>query len=215
MSARRARAILIAAFAVSLLLHLLLAGYVRWPFHPPSQEVQVAKVRVITVARIVPTPPHTILPTPQSTPAASKPKVIPPAVTARGTAAPRIASASVPVAVKSPAHATASPAPTPIATAAPLPCTDRDITPAVSATAAPVAIPADARASKVNGTAAIQLHIGPQGQITAATIAQSSGSAALDAVAEQMAKGAAYTPALVKCKPVASVYTYTVKFVAW
>lgn len=92
---------------------------------------------------------------------------------------------------------------------------DHDITPAVGATAAPVAIPPDARASKISGTAAIQLHIDPQGQVTAATIAQSSGSPALDAVAEQMAKSATYTPALVKCKPVASTYTYTVKFVAW
>jgi TonB family protein len=90
-----------------------------------------------------------------------------------------------------------------------------DISPAVTATAQPADIPPEARASKTNGTAAIQVQIDPQGHVTDATVSQSSGNVSLDAVAMQMARAATYTPALVKCKPVASAYTFTVKFVAW
>lgn len=214
MSAARARKVLIAAIAISLLIHLLLAGYIRWPFLQPSSETEVVKVRRITVARIAPRtpPPPTPAPTPQATPAA-KPKVIPPAVTARGSRGPRVVHVA-PAAGKTPVPP-ATPVPTPVATSLAQPCVARDISPAVAATAAPVDIPPDIRASKISGTAAIAVQIDPQGHPTDATVSRSSGSAGLDAVAMQMAKGSTYTPALVKCKPVASTYTFTVKFVAW
>jgi TonB family protein len=111
----------------------------------------------------------------------------------------------------------ATPAPTPIATPAPEACLYHDISPAVAATADPAsfAIPAQARASKVSGTAQIQVQIDPQGAVTAATVAQSSGNTGLDDIAVQMAKSATYKPALVKCKPIASTYTFSVHFVAW
>jgi TonB family protein len=67
----------------------------------------------------------------------------------------------------------------------------------------------------VSGTAAIQVQIDPQGGVTNATVAQSSGNTGLDAVAMQMARNATYSPALANCKPVASTYTFRVKFVAW
>lgn len=214
MSAARARKVLIAAIAISLLIHLLLAGYIRWPFLQPSSETEVVKVRRITVARIAPqTPAPTPVPTPRATPAA-KPKVIPPAVTTRGSRGPRVARVIAPAALKTPAP-TATAAPTPAATAVAQACIAHDISPAVAATSAPVDIPAQARASKVSGTAAIAVQIDPQGHPTQASVSQSSGSTGLDAVAMQMAKTATYTPALVKCKPVASTYTFTVKFVAW
>ncbi|HEY9179906.1 MAG TPA: TonB family protein, partial [Candidatus Baltobacteraceae bacterium] len=60
-----------------------------------------------------------------------------------------------------------------------------------------------------------QVQIDPKGAVTNAAVSQSSGNSGLDAVAMQMAKSASYSPALVKCKPVASTYTYSVKFVAW
>lgn len=220
MSASRARNILIAAFAISLLLHLLLAGYIRWPFNQPGSENEIVKVRRITVARIPPrtpsppqTPPPTPAPTPRTTPAA-KPSIIPPAVTTRGSRGPRVAHAIAPVPGVTPAPIASAP-PTPIATSAVQACMQHDISPAVTATAAPLDIPPEARASKVTGTAAVQVQIDPNGNVTNATVSQSSGSAGLDQVAIEMAKGATYAPALVKCKPVASTYTYTVKFVAW
>ncbi|HET6895331.1 MAG TPA: TonB family protein, partial [Candidatus Baltobacteraceae bacterium] len=113
------------------------------------------------------------------------------------------------------ATAAATQAPTPAATAVALACAQHDITPAVTVTPQPVDIPADARASKASGVAAIQVQIDAQGHVTGATVAKSSGSTALDAVAVALAKGATYSPALVKCKPVAAAYTFTVKFVAW
>ena len=54
-----------------------------------------------------------------------------------------------------------------------------------------------------------------QGHVTNTSVAKSSGSTALDAVAIALAKGATYSPALVKCKPVAAAYTFTVKFSPW
>lgn len=217
MNAARGRKILIAAFAISLVLHLLLAGYLRWPFNQLSGENEIVKVRRITVARIVPhtpPPPATPAPTPRQTPAA-KPSVIPPAATSHGSRGPRVAHAVSPVSGITPAPP-ATPMPTPIATPPSVQaCLAHDITPAVAATSAPVDIPPEARASKVNGTAAIAVQIDPQGRVTGAVVTQSTGSMGLDQVAMEMAKGATYTPALVKCKPVASTYTYTVKFVAW
>lgn len=215
MSASRGRKILVAAFAISLLIHLLLAGYIRWPFRHPSSENEIVKIRRITVARIVPhtPPPSTPAPTPRATPAA-KPSVIPPAVTARGNRGPRVAHVVAPVSGVTPAPPI-TPMPTPVATSVVQACLQHDISPAVAATSAPVDIPPDVRASKVNGTAAVQVQIDPQGHATGVTVSQSTGNMGLDRVAMQMAKGATYTPALVKCKPVASTYTYTVKFVAW
>lgn len=218
MSAARARKIMLAAIAISLLLHLLLAGYIRWPFNQPSNETAIVKVRRITVARVPrhtppPTPPPTPVPTPRATPVATA-KVVPPAATSRGNRGPRVAHAIAPISGKTPApSATPAPTSTPAVTAQA--CSQHDISPAVAATAQPIDIPPDARASKANGTAAIQVQIDPQGRVTDASVSQSSGSAGLDALAVQMAKSATYTPALVKCKPVASAYTFTVKFFAW
>lgn len=215
MSASRARKIMLAAIAISLLLHLLLAGYIRWPFNQ-SEETPIVKVRRITIARSVPhTPPPTPPPTPTPAPhVAATAKVIPPAATSHGSKGPPVAHAVTPISGNTPAP-TSTPAPTAAPTLLAQACLQHDISPAVSATAQPVDIPAQARASKANGIASIQVQIDPQGRVTDASISQSSGDAGLDAVAMQMAKGATYTPGLVKCKPVASAYTYKVKFVAW
>lgn len=220
MTASRARKIMLAAIAISLLLHLILAGYIRWPFIVPSPEQAIVKVRRVTIARAVHTPPPTPPPTPVPTPRASaapvKAKVTAPHLTSRSKGPP-VAHAVAPSAATATASAApATPAPAPSATAVAVQaCMQHDISPAVEASAPPVDIPPEARASKANGTAAIAVQIDPQGRVTGASVARSSGNTGLDAVAMEMAKGATYTPALVKCKPVASAYTFTVKFVAW
>jgi len=214
MSAARARKLMLAAIALSLLIHLILAGYIRWPFNQPSPENEVVHVRQVTIARIVPhTPPPTPLPTPRVTPAA-KPKAVPPVLPSRSTKGPPVAHV-IPVATFAPTSAPQTPAPTPAATSAAVACLTHDISAAVTATPLPVDIPPEARASKVNGTAAIHVEIDPDGRVTNASVAQSSGNVGLDDVAMQIAKGATYSPALVKCKPVASVYTYSVEFKPW
>jgi TonB family protein len=205
---------MLAAILISLLIHLILAGYIRWPFNQPSSENEVVRVRQINIARIPPhTPPPTPLPTPRVTPAA-KPKVIPPALHTRSSKGPPVAHV-IAVASAAPTSPPQTPAPTPLATSAAVACLTHDISPAVTSTAQPVDIPPQARASKASGTAEIHVEIDQDGHVTNTTVAQSSGDAGLDGVAMQMAKDATYTPALIKCKPVASVYTYTVEFKAW
>jgi periplasmic protein TonB len=214
---RPARKIMIAAIAISLLLHFILAGYLPWPFGRESATTQVVKVRVVTIARIPPhtPPPPTPAPTPRPTPAIkTTTKIVPPKTAAHGNKGLPVAHAVVPAAGKS-AAPSATPAPTPSAAPVAQACLQHDISPAVSATADPVQIPPDARASKASGVAAIAVQIDPQGHVSDAAVQRSSGNAGLDSVAVQMAKGATYTPALVKCKPVASTYTFTVRFVAW
>lgn len=220
MTASRARKIMLAAIAISLLLHLILAGYIPWPFNKPSPEEAIVKVRRITIARAVhtppPTPPPTPLPTPRATAAPVQSKVAAPHVTSRSKGPP-VAHAIAPsagTATASAAPATPEPTPSPTAVAVQA-CMQHDISPAVQASAQPVDIPPEARASKASGTAAIAVQIDAQGRVTDASVARSSGNTGLDAVAMEMARGATYTPALVKCKPVASAYTFTVKFVAW
>jgi TonB family protein len=222
MTMSRARKVMLAAIAISVLLHLLLAGYIRWPFNQPSNENAVVTVRHITIAHIVPhtpppaTPPPTPVPTPRATPAVKAP-IVPPKATQHAVKRPPVSHVIAPSVAPSAAApaASASPAPTPTPAPTALACAQHDITPGIAATAAPVDIPPEARASKTSGTAAIQVHIDTQGHVTDASVAQSSGNAALDAVAMQMARGTTYTPALVKCKPVAAAYTFTVKFMAW
>jgi len=51
--------------------------------------------------------------------------------------------------------------------------------------------------------------------VSGATVAQTSGSQALDLIAIGMARGATYSPALHDCKPVAAAYQFSVRFAAW
>lgn len=219
MSASRARKIMLAAIAISLLVHLLFAGYVRWPFAPPNENA-IVKVHRITIARVVAhtppprtPPPRTPPPQPRVTPLA-RASVTPPKVAPRASKGVPAVHAAVP-----PVPATLAPAATPLPTALPTiaaaPCSQHDITPAVSSPGEPVAIPPDARASKESGIAAIAVQIDARGRVTGTSVARSSGNTGLDAVALEMAKDATYSPGLVKCKPVASAYTYTVKFAPW
>jgi TonB family protein len=220
MSAGRARKILLAALAISLLVHLLLAGYIRWPIFGQSREEPVAKVRILRIARRTPPPPPTPAPTPVPTPAATPmvhASIAPPPVTPRGNkGVPHVQTVPVPAHTPT-VRATATAAPTPMATAtAAAPCGGHaNAEPTVASTPDVADITPEARASKISGTAAIHVVLDPQGHVTDASVAQSSGNAGLDATAMQMARSATYTPHYVDCKPVAGAYTFTVKFVAW
>jgi protein TonB len=218
MSAARARKILIAAFAISLIVHLFLAGYIRWPaILRPNEETQIAKVRILTVARVKPrTPPPSPPPTPIPTPVV-RASVAPPRTIAKSSkglpAAPHVVGPGV--RVRTPAPATATPMPTPVATATASSCVHNTTDPSVTATPDVGEIPPEVRVAKISGTAAIQVSLDPDGRVTNAAIAQSTGNAGLDNVAIQMARSATYTPKMVDCKAVAGTYTFTVKFVAW
>jgi TonB family protein len=217
MNVARGRKLFIAAVFISLLAHLILAGYIRWPLLQQSQEEkQLAKVHVMRVARIVPPtpPPPTPAPTPAATPRV-RASIQPPTVTRRGTKGPTIVK-TVPVSARTPAPK-ATTVPTPVASATPSgPCGGHaNADPTVAATPDAADITPEARSSKVSGTAAVHVSLDAQGRVVDTSVAQSSGNVGLDAAAVQMARNATYTPKYVDCKAVAGDYTFTVKFVAW
>lgn len=217
MGRRRARNVLLWAIAISLIVHLLIAGYIRWPFQRPNEEMRVAKVHVITVARIPPRtpPPPTPAPTPVATPRV-RASIAPPHTAPTKKSAPGVAKVAGPtVPLQTPGASTPAPAPTPAATPSAVVCINTTHEPAVASTPDVGEIPPDVRAAKISGTAAIAVSLDAQGRVTDAKVAQSTGNMGLDAVATEMARAATYTPKTISCKAVASTYTFTVKFSAW
>jgi TonB family protein len=215
MSAARARKLLLAALAASLLFHLMFAGYFRWPLlQHLNDQSSIIRVRELRVSRIVHTPPPTPIPTPVRTPLVRS-SIAPPVVhthTLNGPPAPHVAASGL-IATPAPV-ATPAATPAPVATQAGA-CASANAAPAIQATPDVADIPAAARASKTSGTAAIHVALDPQGHVTDASVAQSTGNAGLDAVAMQMARNAIYSPKYDGCKAVAGVYTFTVRFSAW
>ncbi len=210
MNAARSRRVLLVALAISILLHLLLAGSWYWPFTHPQPEVQVTNVRVVQIVRRTPALLETPQPKPLQTPVriASKvrSKISPPRASSHnGRNASRGAGTYAPQ------------TPHPIATAksAAAGCLRPNATPAVAATPDAPDIAAEARASRVTGVAAIDVSLDPAGNVTDAKVARTTGNDGLDASALAMARNASYTPKYVTCKGVASTYTFTIKFAAW
>ena len=113
--------------------------------------------------------------------------------------------------------ATAAPAavPTPQATPPSNACEKSDLDAAVAENPPQPEIPSGVRASGTGGVAAVDVRLDNHGEITGETVSQSTGNSSLDLVAVAMARGARYTPALHACKPVASAYTFRVRFYAW
>ncbi len=211
----RPRRLLLAAFAISLLLHLVLATRLDWPFAPPPERVEAIRmehVHAIRIAKLPTPPPNTpppVTPSPQpSASPAAKPKRAHNASPGRGRRA----------VVPQRAGAPPTPAVTPVPTPRPSPtasCGGGD-TPAAVASAPPYPqIASGARGSATNGTTQVKVMLDAAGAVQSAAVARSSGNGSLDVVALSMAKDAVYTPATHLCKPVASAYLFTVKFVAW
>jgi len=197
---------LIAAFAISLLIHLLWAFLVRRT--PPTSETQIETVTIrhrLTMTKM-PTPP----PLPKRTP------VPHPAPTSRPL--PRATQATQSAGGQGGnAHATTPPTPEPTAapTGTPNPCRNNDIDAVVLSTPPPPDIPVAARAEGTSGTTLVDVKLDARGTVTGAAVSQSSGNPALDVVAVGMARDSTYSPATHDCKPVASTYSFSVKFVAW
>ncbi|HET9393138.1 MAG TPA: TonB family protein [Candidatus Rubrimentiphilum sp.] len=206
----RGRRVLLVALAISLLLHLLLAGYWYWPSHTES-EAQLSNVRIVQITHRPPPPVQTPAPKPVQTPriaTKAHSKIAP----------PQIASHNGPNARRGPVTY-APQTPRPVGTATPARvaagCTNPNAGPAVSATPDTPDIAAAARASRITGVVAIDVSLDPAGNVTDAKVARSIGNDGLDASALTMARNASYTPKYTACKGVASTYTFTVKFVAW
>ena len=208
MNQRQARRLLIAAFAISLLIHLLWALFVRRPQSPIETQVETVTIRHRLVMTKMATPP----PLPKRTPV--------PHPVASSRPLPRATHATQTVGIAGGnAHATAAPTlpptPAPAATVAATGCAKSDIDAVVLSSPDPPDVPVAARAEGTSGTALVDVKLDAQGTVTGASIAQSSGSSSLDVIALGMARDARYAPATHDCKAVASTYTYSVKFVAW
>jgi len=205
---KRAPRLLLVAFALSLLVHLIVALIMHPPVPTLENQAEVVSIvhRPATIAMTkIPTPPP---PRPKQTPAPKTLSSLPPASKGPGNAANAGAGSPAPT----PAVAAATPAPPSSASTA---CSDANAPPAVLATPSPPDIATDARASGTSGTALVNVQLDASGQVTDAAVKQSTGNSSLDLVAVAMARDARYTPALHDCKPIASAYTFSVKFVAW
>lgn len=213
MNGKRARRLLFAAFAISLLVHALVALYVRWPFAAPKDEIQIVRIehaRTLRVTRLPTPPPHTPPPvTPSPAPsAAPTSRVKAPPSHAIGTHGRRAAGGGEPSVSPMPPSPTVAPSPTPN-------CMETD-TP-VTLLSKPEApdIAAVARADATSGITRVDVLVDHNGVVEQAAVTQSSGNTSLDLVATSVARGAHYAPATHACKPIAAHYTFRVKWQPW
>jgi periplasmic protein TonB len=218
MDMKRTRRLLIVAFALSLLIHAVVATRIHWSYREPTENVQIVHVQRITHEKriaLMPTPPaHT--PSPPPTPIPTHvPSAPPRSVKPLGKPAAH-GNRHAPVGV---AAATPAPtqAPTPAATATPATATcAKTNTPAqLAASPPPPEIAPQVRAQALSGTATVRVDLDASGAVQNATVIESTGNTSLDFVALSMAKSAQYTPAYENCKAVASTYNFSAKFIAW
>lgn len=217
MDRARSRRLLLLAFALSLLLHVAGVPFMKWRPASRDEVERTSKVRAISIARAVrtppPTPPPTPVPTPRRAPAKQHPATRPLAV-------PRVRSTSgkpsLPAPAAGPVVAAGVPAQPPAPSASPsptaTPCAGRTIPPQVLQAPSPPPIPSDARRGATEGVAAVDVSVDASGRVETASVRSSTGNAGLDAIAERMARDATYAPAANDCKKAAGVATFTVQF---
>ena len=202
MDDKRARRFLIVAFALSLLIHLILTGIIRWPFRPSSDDIQVVSIQHLHTTRIehATPPPHT-----------PAPRFVPVHVAKATAVNPRSSLTEEAIVSGTPvAQASAVPTPTPTPD-----CATNDTPVEMLASPPPLDIPPNARAGRVSGITRVRVTVDQNGKVQDVTVLSSSGSPALDQVVVSSLRASQYSPALHACKAVASDYTYTVRFVAW
>ncbi len=188
---------LVAAFALSVLLHVFVALLV----HPPRPSLEHESVpygeRTVILHMTPPprTPPH-------------KPRVTPPRVVSAlpQPSAPVVTPSFVPTPPPTPASVAQTPGSR---------CVSPDVPAALAETPPPQQIPPSVRALAVSGTAAVEVQVSADGSVTGATIAATSGDPTFDAFALSMARAAQYAPARRACKEVASSYLFRVQFAPW
>lgn len=205
MDNKRARRFLIVAFALSLLIHLIASGVIRWPFRTPDEnDVQIVRIEHLHATRIAHLPPP-----PAHTPAPATPiRHVAPVHVAKATAVNTRSTLSEGKAVYGTPSPAAAATPTPLA----LSCATTDTPVQVAAGAPEPELSPAARASTVTGIARVRVIVGPSGNVEDAAVLESSGSSSLDLVAVSMARAAQYTPATHACKAIASAFTYSVRF---
>jgi TonB family protein len=203
---RRARRVLLVAFALSLVLHAIVALIL----HPATADFQTQPEAVSVVRRSTMIVAHNTPPPPRHTQTPSPRNLAPPRPRARGAAVARSEGGG-------PGRSTPAPppAPTAVPSAAGAGCAEPNAAAAVVATPPPPDIPAAVRADHTSGIALVSVALDAQGAVSGASVAQSTGNSSLDLVAVSMARDARYSAPLHDCKPVAGNATFSVKFVAW
>ncbi len=202
---RTSRRFLLLALTISLLLHLVVAVVLRWPYTHVQPKPDVVTVSILSLKKTRPTP-----------------RPIP---TVRPTSAPKAAATKTstrpkrpgknPVAPAGPRATPAAPTPSPQPSASANPCGIANAPAALLSAPTQPPIPATVRATMTSGITDVAVTLDPQGRVLTATLVRSSGNAALDALGVQMAKSATYTPARKACRSIAGSYDFTAKFVAW
>jgi TonB family protein len=204
-SVKRSRSLLLIAFAISLLLHLIFAlnFHRRGSESPTDVEVVRIEHRSIVI-RAQKTPPPS--PRPRHTPA----PLASPAPKPSATGSKPAGNGGKAVATAAP-----TPAPTAAATVATNPCGRNDAEAALATPPTPPVIPVSARGDGTSGTTIVKVQLDDKGTVLGTTVAQTSGNQALDLIAVGMARDASYTPASHNCKAVAAAYEFSVRFAAW
>jgi periplasmic protein TonB len=206
---RRGQRVLLVAFAISILLHLVFAVAYRIPRPRRSTDVETVTIlrRSMAIVQRTPQPLPSATPKPHPRPQPSAPTF---KKAAHGFAPGPGAGSPQPA----PTHA-----PAPVASVAaaptPKPCAGNDIKAAVSQLPPQPDVPNAARAEGTDGTAAVDVRLDEAGQVTGASVSHSTGNSSLDTIAVSLAREARYTPAMHDCRAVASAYTFSVKFFAW
>ncbi|HEY8298095.1 MAG TPA: TonB family protein [Candidatus Baltobacteraceae bacterium] len=220
----RMRRVLLIAFAISLLVHLVVAYFLRFTLNPRNDRPEAVSVErtVVTIvratpraiARLRPTP-HPISAPPPAKRSTQKVRPHPVLSAAPGKGASSGSAGNGP---KSGGARPSRPAPSAPPSAVPSPaagCPRPEASPAVLVPPEPPDIAPQVRAAGAGGIAAIDVKLDSKGSVLAATVSHSTGNGDLDAVAVSMARGATYAPGYVACRAVAGDYIFSVKFIAW
>ena len=216
MSPKRSRRLLVAAFVLSLLLHVTAARFVHTAVSPDNPERVTLSHR--TPLRIE----KAVAPAPRATP--SRPPALPRRA-ASPISVPQVrasARSAHPGARGKAASARGTPLPRPAVSTAPQvertaepACPNPDVAAAVTASAPQPELAPAVRAEAVSGIAIVNVSLDARGRVTDTRLAQSSGSSELDIVAVQMARSAGYSPKYASCKAVAGEFAFSVKFFPW
>lgn len=201
--------VLLIAFALSLLLHIVFALFAHALRNSRQNDVEVVTIEHRSDAMIhlqTPRPRPKVTPVPHP-----RPSTRPAAVATHGAQAKSTGTGTT----GGPTAAAPTPAPAAAATAAAPACEKSDIGAAVTETPPQPDISSAARTDGTSGIALIDVQLDAQGAVTGAAVSHGTGNTSLDTVALDMARGARYSPALHDCKPVAAAYTFSVKFYAW
>jgi protein TonB len=202
MDNKRTRRFLIVAFALSLLIHLILTGVIRWPFRLANDDVQTVTIEHLHTVHIAHVTPPSHTPAPKRVPVhlAKTTALNPKSSLTEGTVV-----TGTPVA---PASTAPTPTPTPN-------CATNDTPVQMLASPPPPDLAPDPRAGRVSGVTRVRVLVDPDGKAQDVAVIASSGSSSLDQIVVGVARTAQYTPAMHACKAVAGDYMYAVEFFAW